>query len=75
MKKAQLILLLFCLSFIGCSKTPSNEIPMYGNVAPTEKVRKINEKFINEVIKDLGSREAAIENGLKLADDIIQGTI
>ena len=53
----------------GCSsrETPLNEQPMYGNIPPDPGLQKIHDKFIKTVIKDCGSREAAIEQGLGTA--------
>lgn len=59
-------LFIFCSFVSACGRTaPSNEIPMYGNVPFTPEQNEINDKFIQDVVKQYGSREAAAEDSVK----------
>lgn len=62
------IILLFGSSILSYAQQENkNEIPMYGGVPRTPEEQKIDDKFIQEVVKQFGSREAAVKNGLQLA--------
>jgi len=72
MKKLFFLLSFICCMFcvISCSeKTPINEIPMYGNIPPTEALKKCNEEFIKEMTQRAGGREAGSQEAIKLAWD------
>jgi len=56
------IVYLFCA---GCGKTPTNEIPMYGGIEFTPYQKEINETFIQGVVKQYGSREAAADESVR----------
>jgi len=56
------IVYLFCS---GCGKTSTNEIPMYGGIEFTPEQKEINEKFIQGVVKQYGSREAAADESVR----------
>jgi len=66
-----IILLILAVCLVGCSghseEVPLNEQPMYGNVPPDQELQKIHDKYIKTVIVDYGSREVAIQEGLKAA--------
>ena len=53
-----------CLFCSGCGKTPFNEIPMYGGVEFTPEQKEINEKFIQDVVKQFGDRKTAAEKSV-----------
>ena len=56
--KIILILLLLCLSKLIC-KEQLNLIPMYGGDKITKKQKRLNNKFVKDVIKLAGSKEKA----------------
>jgi len=65
LKVSCLILLIFFIA--SCSEeTPINEIPMYGGAQFTEAQIRCNEEFINSVVKQSGSRQAAAREVIKL---------
>ena len=68
MKKLPLkiVLLMIMLYGISCvcygqgqSRTPVNELPMYGNAAKTPEMQKADQKFIDEMVKRFGDRKKA----------------
>ena len=46
---------------------PMNEEPMYGNKPFTEEQKKLNDYVVSNVIKEAGSKQAALERTIKLA--------
>ena len=75
MKKTLFILAAFILlpCIFSCAEptapdeTPVNEKPMYGSAPLTDQMKKINETFIKNAIREAGSREAATKRVIKLA--------
>lgn len=70
MKKISVLLFfLFAASlYFGCSAGPSmNEEPMYGNKPFSEEQKKLNGQVVEGVIKEAGSRQAALEKTIRLA--------
>ena len=63
------LILVACLMICsGCSKkVPLNERPMYGNIPPTLEVQKINDEFINTIVKKAGSRERGAQKMISVA--------
>ncbi len=59
---------MFNLCF-GCSPNtvPINEQPIYGNKPFSDEQKKLNDVVVNEVIKEAGSRQAALKRSIKLA--------
>lgn len=47
-------------------KVPQNELPMYGGVPRTPAEKAADEKFVQDVTREFGSKEAAFENGFEL---------
>ena len=62
-----ILLLSFAVCFNCAAETPTNELPMYGNVPFTEHQKKINEDFLQSCLKEFGTRKAAAENALSFA--------
>ena len=60
-----LFVAIFCLAaFLQCQAQEFIEIPMYDGIK-TPELKQINDRFIAEVVKDFGSREAAAKDALK----------
>ncbi len=53
----------------GCNSNPiaTNEEPMYGNMPFSDEQKKLNYLVVNEVIKEAGSKQAALKRTIKLA--------
>lgn len=66
-----LLALILLFSFAACfdcaAETPSNELPMYGNVPFTEHQIKLNEDLFASAIRQFGTKKAASENAITLA--------
>lgn len=45
---------------------PLNELPRYGDVAPNPSEAKADQEFIEEVIREAGSREAAFDQAMEM---------
>ena len=58
-----LVVVMFGLSNDGAAYTE----PMYGNKPITEEQKKVNDKFVADIIKKKGSKQEAFEQSIKLA--------
>ena len=69
MKKIILaILTLFLVTSCGFkSVAATNELPLYGGIPRSPQEQKIDQEFVNTVIKQYGSREAAYQAGEEVA--------
>lgn len=68
-----ILMVLLVMTHGSCSKKeqeiPINERPMYGGIPPTPAEQKVDQEFIDEVVRKYGSREAASEKALEAAWD------
>lgn len=65
MKKSLYFLLtIVCLFCSGCGKTSTNEMPMYGGIEFTSEQKEINDRFIQDVVKQFGDRMTAAEKSV-----------
>ena len=60
-----LFIILSNLSYAKNNKTPTNEIPMYGGISRTPYEKETDEKFIQSVLKEYGSKEVAFQKGFE----------
>ncbi|UCC95575.1 MAG: tetratricopeptide repeat protein, partial [Candidatus Omnitrophota bacterium] len=69
MKNFLMLIVVFFLAFCsGCSREiPTNEQPMYGNIPRTAYEQKVDEQFINTVVKQFGSRKTAAKKHIEFA--------
>nr|MDJ0624340.1 tetratricopeptide repeat protein [Desulfocapsaceae bacterium] len=66
MKKRILLTILLLLTFVvGATGQTINELPLYGGVEKTESQKKADKKFVNAVIKSMGSGEKAARHFVK----------
>jgi tetratricopeptide (TPR) repeat protein len=65
MKQSLLAFLILFICFQLNGQVPINEIPMYGHVQKTDKLRKIDDEFIQTSIKEFGNRKIASKEYVK----------
>jgi tetratricopeptide (TPR) repeat protein len=58
-KQIILIILISCFTKIGLAQEPDNTKPMYGNIEKDEKLKIIDNEFIETVTKQFGTRDSA----------------
>src|SRR5659263_21881 len=57
---------------LAIAQEPNNNLPRYGNVKKNQKYIDIDNKFIDEVVKQFGSRKEAAKNSVGYGWDYFQ---
>jgi tetratricopeptide (TPR) repeat protein len=66
MRNLILIAAFLAMIVVPCYAQERNELPMYGGISPTPEQAKADREFIEAVVKDQGSREAASKTAIRL---------